>query len=134
MCIRRLTGSGAAQQQTQVRLVAVSKLKPVNDILALHQAPTAHVDFGENYAQELKEKADLLPRAIRWHFIGGLQSGKSHAFALGWVPCLLKVCSADPRATHRALQEPGAHPPTCGACPASTASRRRSYSTGRAAS
>ncbi len=58
-----------------MRLVAVSKLKPANDILALHQAPAHHLDFGENYAQELKEKADLLPRDIRWHFIGGLQSG-----------------------------------------------------------
>lgn len=58
-----------------VRLVAVSKLKPANDILALHTAPQAkHVHFGENYAQELQQKAELLPRSIKWHFIGGLQS------------------------------------------------------------
>lgn len=55
----------------------MSKLKPVNDILALHQSPTGHLHFGENYAQELKEKAELLPRSIQWHFIGGLQSGMS---------------------------------------------------------
>lgn len=55
--------------------MAVSKLKPANDILALHtQAGQEH--FGENYAQELQQKAELLPRTIRWHFIGGLQSGK----------------------------------------------------------
>lgn len=55
--------------------MAVSKLKPVNDILALHQSPTSHTHFGENYAQELSQKAELLPRTIQWHFIGGLQSG-----------------------------------------------------------
>jgi hypothetical protein len=57
--------------------VAVSKLKPATDILALHQeseGTKGHVHFGENYAQELTEKAELLPRSIQWHFIGGLQS------------------------------------------------------------
>lgn len=57
--------------------MAVSKLKPANDILALHQQPTSHVHFGENYSQELQQKAELLPRSIQWHFIGGLQSGQS---------------------------------------------------------
>ena len=57
--------------------MAVSKLKPANDILALHQAPAAQAHFGENYAQELAQKAELLPRSIKWHFIGGLQSGMS---------------------------------------------------------
>ncbi|KAF4973395.1 hypothetical protein FSARC_289 [Fusarium sarcochroum] len=59
-----------------VRLVAVSKLKPANDILALHQNPASHTHFGENYAQELTQKAALLPNTVQWHFIGGLQSGK----------------------------------------------------------
>lgn len=62
-----------------MRLVAVSKLKPANDILALHQATDPHVHFGENYTQELSQKAELLPRSIQWHFIGGLQSGPSTA-------------------------------------------------------
>ncbi|KAF6809636.1 UPF0001 protein [Colletotrichum sojae] len=57
-----------------VRLVAVSKLKPANDVLALHQATPPQVHFGENYAQELGQKAEMLPRSIQWHFIGGLQS------------------------------------------------------------
>ena len=61
----------------QVRLVAVSKLKPANDILALHQAPASHAHFGENYAQELTQKARMLPSSVKWHFIGGLQSGKN---------------------------------------------------------
>lgn len=53
----------------------MSKLKPPADILALYEgAQQRH--FGENYAQELMEKAEMLPKEIRWHFIGGLQSSE----------------------------------------------------------
>lgn len=53
----------------------MSKLKPASDILALYQeAGQRH--FGENYAQELMDKAQVLPPDVRWHFIGGLQSSK----------------------------------------------------------
>ncbi|KAK1774545.1 hypothetical protein QBC45DRAFT_424598 [Copromyces sp. CBS 386.78] len=77
-----------------VRLVAVSKLKPANDILALHEAPQVkHVHFGENYAQELQQKAELLPRSIKWHFIGGLQS--THCKPLARIPNLFAVSSLD---------------------------------------
>lgn len=76
-----------------IRLVAVSKLKPANDILALHQAPTSHEHFGENYAQELSQKAQLLPKSIKWHFIGGLQSG--HCKTLAKIPNLFCVSSVD---------------------------------------
>ncbi|SPO05671.1 related to Putative unspecific racemase [Cephalotrichum gorgonifer] len=75
-----------------VRLVAVSKLKPANDILALYQA-ASHTHFGENYQQELSQKAEILPRAIQWHFIGGLQSG--HCKPLGRIPNLFCVSSVD---------------------------------------
>jgi pyridoxal phosphate enzyme (YggS family) len=57
-----------------VTLVAVSKTKPVEDILALYNL--GQRDFGENYVQELLEKAIQLPKDIRWHFIGHLQSNK----------------------------------------------------------
>jgi PLP dependent protein len=57
-----------------VTLVAVSKTKPVEDILALYQL--GQRNFGENYVQELVEKAEQLPKDIRWHFIGHLQSNK----------------------------------------------------------
>lgn len=57
-----------------VQLVAVSKTKPVEDILALYEL--GQRDFGENYVQELVEKAALLPKDIRWHFIGHLQTNK----------------------------------------------------------
>ncbi|KAG9257430.1 alanine racemase family protein [Emericellopsis atlantica] len=85
--------AGAASIGQNVRLVAVSKLKPANDILALHQAPASHVHFGENYAQELREKSELLPRAIQWHFIGGLQSGKLLTHSA--IPNLFCVSSVD---------------------------------------
>ncbi|KAG8160272.1 hypothetical protein KVR01_009808 [Diaporthe batatas] len=83
----------AVAKGRNVRLVAVSKLKPANDILALHGAPANHVHFGENYAQELGQKAALLPRSIRWHFIGGLQS--SHCKTLAKIPNLFVVSSVD---------------------------------------
>jgi len=57
-----------------VTLVAVSKTKPVEDILELYHS--GQRDFGENYVQELVEKANLLPKDIRWHYIGHLQSNK----------------------------------------------------------
>ncbi len=55
-------------------LVAVSKTKPVEDILELYQQ--GQRDFGENYVQELISKQPQLPADIRWHFIGHLQSNK----------------------------------------------------------
>jgi pyridoxal phosphate enzyme (YggS family) len=58
----------------QVQLIAVSKLKPASDIKALYDYGVRH--FGENYAQELISKAEILPRDIKWHFIGGLQTNK----------------------------------------------------------
>jgi PLP dependent protein len=55
-------------------LVAVSKTKPVADIQALYDL--GQRDFGENYVQELVDKYEQLPKDIRWHFIGHLQSNK----------------------------------------------------------
>ncbi|CRK14438.1 hypothetical protein BN1708_002701 [Verticillium longisporum] len=82
----------SAAKGRPVRLVAVSKLKPANDILALHRDASV-VHFGENYAQELIQKVDLLPSTLRWHFIGGLQSG--HAKKLAHIPNLFCVSSVD---------------------------------------
>ncbi|KAK0262361.1 hypothetical protein B0A54_05649 [Friedmanniomyces endolithicus] len=65
----------------EVRLIAVSKLKSANDILTLHDFPYHHRDFGENYAQELTEKAALLPPTIQWHMIGALQTNKCKPLA-----------------------------------------------------
>lgn len=60
--------------EKKVRLVAVSKTKPVEDILEMYAL--GQRDFGENYVQELVSKYDSLPKDIRWHFIGHLQSNK----------------------------------------------------------
>ena len=59
---------------SNITLVAVSKTKPVEDILELYDL--GHRDFGENYVQELTDKETVLPKDIRWHFIGHLQSNK----------------------------------------------------------
>lgn len=58
----------------KIKLVAVSKTKPAEDIQALYDL--GQRDFGENYVQELIEKEKQLPKDIRWHFIGHLQSNK----------------------------------------------------------
>jgi len=57
-----------------VELVAVSKIQPIESIQALYNS--GQRDFGENYVQELIDKAEKLPKDIRWHFIGHLQSNK----------------------------------------------------------
>ncbi|MFK7000352.1 YggS family pyridoxal phosphate-dependent enzyme [Flavobacterium oreochromis] len=57
-----------------VTLVAVSKTKPVSDLLEAYNA--GQRIFGENYVQELVEKQPQLPADTEWHFIGHLQSRK----------------------------------------------------------
>ncbi|KAF2687374.1 hypothetical protein K458DRAFT_415629 [Lentithecium fluviatile CBS 122367] len=91
--------NAANKSNRNIRLIAVSKLKPATDILALHrpsqqEQQPLHTHFGENYVQELLEKSRLLPRSIRWHFIGGLQSNKCKQLA-EQVPNLWCVSSVD---------------------------------------
>src|ERR1700709_1014716 len=64
----------AELKEKKVRLVAVSKTKPVSDIQELYDL--GQRDFGENYVQELEEKQAELPADIHWHFIGHLQANK----------------------------------------------------------
>lgn len=59
---------------SSVTLVAVSKTKPNESVLEAYDA--GQRDFGENYVQELVDKQEPLPKDIRWHFIGHLQSNK----------------------------------------------------------
>jgi len=59
---------------SEITIVAVSKTKPMEDLLEAYEIGVR--DFGENYVQELIEKQDALPKDIRWHFIGHLQSNK----------------------------------------------------------
>ena len=64
----------AELEAKNVTLVAVSKTKPVENIFELYNL--GQRDFGENYVQELVDKAAQLPKDIRWHFIGHLQTNK----------------------------------------------------------
>ena len=63
-----------SQLPAHVTLVAVSKTKPVADLMEAYHA--GQRVFGENYVQELVEKHEALPKDIQWHFIGHLQSRK----------------------------------------------------------
>ncbi|MFB2853436.1 YggS family pyridoxal phosphate-dependent enzyme [Aeromonas allosaccharophila] len=74
----------------QIRLLAVSKTKPVEAVMAAHAA--GQRCFGESYAQEAATKIDALRQQpeycdIEWHFIGPLQSNKSKLVAerFDWV-------------------------------------------------
>ena len=58
----------------KANLIAVSKLKPNEAILEMYELGQRR--FGENYVQELAEKAASLPSDIEWHMIGHLQSNK----------------------------------------------------------
>ena len=60
--------------QTNCKLVAVSKTKPVELIKEAYEA--GQIDFGENKVQELREKPGQLPNDIHWHMIGHLQTNK----------------------------------------------------------
>ena len=75
----------AQRSDDEIRLVAVSKLQPIdviNDAYAL-----GINNFGENYAQELAEKSLACPKDIIWHFIGPIQSNKVSLIAkhANWV-------------------------------------------------
>lgn len=57
-----------------VKLIAVSKTKPVEDVQEAYDAGQRL--FGENMVQELVDKYEHLPKDIQWHLIGHLQSNK----------------------------------------------------------
>lgn len=59
---------------SNVKLIAVSKTKPVETILEAYQS--GHKIFGENKVQELVDKYEKLPKDIEWHMIGHMQSNK----------------------------------------------------------
>ncbi|WP_343209090.1 YggS family pyridoxal phosphate-dependent enzyme [Anaerolentibacter hominis] len=64
----------AGRDRSEVTLIAVSKTKPLNMI---QEAMDCGIrDFGENYPQELKQKAEAVTEAVRWHQIGHLQRNK----------------------------------------------------------
>ena len=80
----------AGRDPKNVTLIAVSKTKPAEDIMELYRA--GQRDFGENYVQELREKAEELPKDIRWHIIVHLQSNKVKYIA-GYIDMIHSVDS-----------------------------------------
>lgn len=64
----------SGRSSSDVLLVAVSKSFPLDAIERVRSAGAT--DFGENRAQELKEKVSVLGTKVRWHFIGNLQTNK----------------------------------------------------------
>lgn len=58
----------------QVTLVAVSKTKPVSDLMEAYEA--GQRIFGENKIQEMTEKWEQMPKDIQWHMIGHVQTNK----------------------------------------------------------
>lgn len=77
----RRAAEAASRDPSSVTLVAVSKTKRASAIREAYGA--GQRDFGENYAQELAEKAEELADLpdLRWHFIGHLQSNKARVVA-----------------------------------------------------
>ncbi len=79
---------GAGRKSSAVRLMAVSKTKPIEDLLAAYEA--GHRLFGENRIQEIIEKKPLLPYDLELHMIGHLQSNKAKAAAEN-VDCVQSI-------------------------------------------
>jgi pyridoxal phosphate enzyme (YggS family) len=63
-----------SQLPTHVTLVAVSKTKPVADLMEAYNA--GQRIFGENKIQEMTEKWEQMPKDIEWHMIGHVQTNK----------------------------------------------------------
>lgn len=83
----------AGRLPEHVSLIAVSKTKPPSDIEAAFQA--GQLEFGENYVQELADKAQQLSKLenLCWHFIGPIQSNKTALIAehANWVDSLDRI-------------------------------------------
>ena len=64
----------ANRRPDEVTLIAVSKTKPIKMLEAAYQSGIR--DFGENKVQELQEKIPQMPKDVKWHMIGHLQTNK----------------------------------------------------------
>ena len=70
----KLAAASANRLSEEITLVAVTKTFPVSDIEILYSLGIR--DFGENRDQEASAKVGLLPKDVRWHFQGQIQSNK----------------------------------------------------------
>ena len=89
---RVASASTRAARARPARLVAVSKTKPVAQLMECYDA--GHRDFGENYVQEILEKSPAMPADVNWRFIGHLQSNKVRPLIRG-VPSLAVIETVD---------------------------------------
>jgi len=91
--------AAAERDPSEVHLVAVSKTHPPEMIRAAYAA--GQRDFGENYAQELRDKARALADLadLRWHYIGRIQSNKAKYIA----PAAVRIHAVDSVDHARAL-------------------------------
>ena len=64
----------AGRDRSEVTLISVSKTKPAEMLKTVYDLGPR--DFGENKVQEMCEKIEVLPKDIRWHMIGHLQTNK----------------------------------------------------------
>lgn len=97
----------AGRSPDSVRLLAVSKTKPLADVLAAAEA--GQLAFGENYVQEGAEKAlATAEQNFEWHFIGPLQSNKTRLVAehYRWVHSIERLKIAQRLSAQRPLKLP----------------------------
>lgn len=87
--------------ERQVTLVAVSKTYPAEDVKKVYEL--GHRDFGENRVQELTAKFEELPKDIRWHQIGHLQTNKVKYIA----PFIHLIHSADSKKVLKEINKQG---------------------------
>ena len=98
----------AGRAPGSIRLIAVSKTFPADDITALRAA--GQRDFGESYLQEAEAKIETIGDAgVVWHFIGPIQSNKTRAIAehFDWVHSIERTKIAE----RLAVQRPARLPP-----------------------
>jgi pyridoxal phosphate enzyme (YggS family) len=74
MSIAQNIHSIKSQLPENVTLVAVSKTKPVSDLMEAYEA--GQRIFGENKIQEMTDKWETMPKDIQWHMIGHVQTNK----------------------------------------------------------
>jgi pyridoxal phosphate enzyme (YggS family) len=103
----RRAAEAAGRDPAAVTLVAATKAQTAETI---RLAATAGVtDFGENYLQEASAKMDqLADLALRWHFIGSIQSNKTRAIAerFDWVHSIDRLSIARRLAEQRPFHAP----------------------------
>ena len=78
----------AGRSSDEITLIVVTKTFPLSDLEILYQLGLR--EFGENRDQEAVAKVDKLPKDIKWHFQGGIQSNKLKSIAT-WASCIHSV-------------------------------------------